>query len=73
MKQQNVTRHEQALSLSIQLSDTTQPEQRDKAERFLADYLGTSAIRIYWGQATPFLEALGERHRAALAARPGRG
>ena len=74
MKQQNVTRHEQALSLSIQLSDTDiEPEQRDKAERFLADYLGTSAIRIYWGQATPFLEALGERHRAALAARPGRG
>jgi hypothetical protein len=74
MKQQNVIRQQQALSLSIQLSDDDMaPEQRDKAERFLADYLGTSAIRIYWGEATPFLEALGQRYRGALAAGRRRG
>ena len=38
-------------------------EQRATAERFLADYLGTSAIRIYWGQAAPFLEELSRRCR----------
>ena len=62
MKQQRVQRYEQALSLSIQLSDTNIPlDQRPKAERFLADYLGTSAIRIYWGQAAPFLAELDRR------------
>jgi len=70
MKQQNVQRYEQALSLSIQLSDTNIPlEQRPKAERFLADYLGTSAIRIYWGNAAPFLEELNRRSKEARAAR----
>jgi len=69
MKQQNVQRYEQALSLSIQLSDTNIPsEKRPKAERFLADYLGTSAIRIYWGQAAPFLEELDRRCRRARTA-----
>jgi len=69
MKQQKVQRYEQALSLSIQLSDTNiPPDQRPKAERFLADYLGTSAIRIYWGQAEPFLAELDQRCRRARAA-----
>lgn len=69
MKQQKVQRYEQALSLSIQLSDTNIPlDQRPKAERFLADYLGTSAIRIYWGQAEPFLAELDQRCRLARAA-----
>ena len=69
MKQQNLQRHEQALSLSIQLSDTNIPlDQRPKAERFLADYLGTAAIRIYWGQAEPFLAELDQRCRRARAA-----
>jgi hypothetical protein len=68
MKQQNLQRHEQALSLSIQLSDDGLPaEQRLKAERFLADYLGTSAIRIYWGDAGPFLRELDQRTREARA------
>jgi hypothetical protein len=66
MKQQALLRDEQALSLSIQLSDKDIPvEKRAKAEKFLADYLGTSAIRIYWGQAAPFLQKLGERVRQA--------
>jgi hypothetical protein len=69
MKQQRVQRYEQALSLSIQLSDTNIPlDQRPKAERFLADYLGTSAIRIYWGQAEPFLAELDRRCVLARAA-----
>jgi hypothetical protein len=69
MKQQKVQRYEQALSLSIQLSDTNIPlDQRPKAERFLADYLGTSAIRIYWGRAEPFLEELDQRCRRTRAA-----
>ena len=69
MKQQRVQRYEQALSLSIQLSDTNMPmDQRPKAERFLADYLGTSAIRIYWGQAEPFLAELDRRCVLARAA-----
>jgi hypothetical protein len=73
MKQQNLQRYEQALSLSIQLSDTNIPlEQRPKAERFLADYLGTSAIRIYWGKAAPFLEELNRRSKDAQAASRGR-
>lgn len=64
MKQQAVLRHERALSLSIQLSDKDiRVEQRAKAERFLADYLGTSAIRIHWGEAAPFLEQLDRRSR----------
>ena len=62
MKQQALLRDEQALSLSIQLSDKDIPvEKRAKAEKFLADYLGTSAIRIHWGEAAPFLEKLDER------------
>jgi hypothetical protein len=66
MKQQNVQRHQQAKSISIQLSDTNIPlEDRPKAERFLADYLGTTAIEIYWGQATPFLKELDRRMRVA--------
>lgn len=69
MKQQRVSRSEQPLSLSIQLSDTDIPlDQRPKAERFLADYLGTSAIRIYWGQAEPFLTELDRRCQLARAA-----
>jgi hypothetical protein len=68
MKQQRLQRSEQALSLSIQLSDTDIPlDQRPKAERFLADYLGTSAIRIYWGPAAPFLEELDRRCAVARA------
>lgn len=69
MKQQRVQRHEKALSLSVQLSDTNIPiDQRPKAERFLADYLGTSDIRIYWGQAAPFLNELVRRSEITRAA-----
>jgi SIR2-like protein len=69
MKQQRVQRYEQALSLSIQLSDTDIPlDRRPAAERFLADYLGTSAIRIYWGEAGPFLTELDRRCREARTA-----
>jgi hypothetical protein len=83
MKQQSIQRHERALSVSIQLSDTTIPaERRPDAERFLADYLGTSKIRIFWGPAEPFLEELDrrvgaeERNRSPhgrVDARPGDG
>lgn len=70
MKQQKVQRHQQALSLSVQLSDKGIPKaRRPKAERFLADYLGTSAIQIYWGPAGPFLEKLDQRISKARAAR----
>jgi hypothetical protein len=66
MKQQAILRDEQALSLSIQLSDTDIPEEkRAKAQKFLADYLGTSAIHIHWGKATPFLKELDRRVRLA--------
>lgn len=74
MKQQNVQRHQQAKSISIQLSDTNIPlEQRRKAERFLADYLGTAAIEIYWGKATPFLNELDRRMRVASGKEGGDG
>lgn len=66
MKQQALLRDEQALSLSIQLSDKDIPvEKRAKAEKFLADYLGISAIRIHWGEAEPFLKELKQRVRQA--------
>jgi SIR2-like domain len=66
MKQQQVLRSEQAFSLSIQLSDSgIDAERRARAERFLADYLGTSAIRVHWGPAGPFLAELDERVQAA--------
>src|SRR5262249_7517977 len=62
MKQQKVQRTQKALSLSIQLSDDQIPKaKRDEAEQFLADYLGTDKIYIYWGQAGPFLEELNKR------------
>ncbi|HUC22781.1 MAG TPA: SIR2 family protein [Streptosporangiaceae bacterium] len=64
MKQQKVQRSQAPHSYSIQLSDTNIPrDKRDKAERFLADYLGAETISIYWGEAGPFLKELDRRCR----------
>jgi hypothetical protein len=62
MKQQKLLRSEQSFSLSVQLSDSgIDDAHRDRAERFLGDYLGTAAIRVHWTPAEPFLEELHER------------
>jgi hypothetical protein len=62
MKQQKVQRTQAPRSYSIQLSDTNIPvAKRNEAERFLADYLGTETIGIYWGDAGPFLKELDKR------------
>jgi len=67
IEQLRVLRHQQSPSISIQLSDTTiPPKKRQAAQRFLAEYLDTtSAIRVYWGQAEPFLKELDKRCRIA--------
>jgi hypothetical protein len=67
IKQLGVQRHQQAPSISIQLSDTKlPPNQRLDAQRYLADYLHTtSGIRVHWGPAAPFLKELDERSRKA--------
>jgi hypothetical protein len=60
IKQQKILAYDRNSCLSIQLSDNNMsPHKRRLAEKFLEEYLRTSAaIDVYWGDAEGFLEEL---------------